>query len=200
MSALLQFDEHLFQIINGHWHNDLLDYIMPLWRDKKFWIPAYLIGAGYLVWKYKLRSIFFILSILLTVAVADTMSSKVIKKTVQRPRPCRNEVLAQDLQLLVPCGGGYSFTSSHATNHFALAVFLITLFGGMRRRWRYLLLFWAGSIAFGQVYVGVHYPFDVLAGAILGSVIGYAMAKLLLTTKLGQKLLFGGSGKRKSVV
>lgn len=191
MSTLLQWDEYLFQIINGQWHNDVLDFIMPWWRDKKFWIPAYLAGAGYLVWKYKWRSFFFILSIALTIGVSDTLSSKVIKKTVKRDRPCRNEALAEDLNLLVHCGGGYSFTSSHATNHFALAVFLITLFGGMRRYWKYLLLGWAASIAFGQVYVGVHYPIDVLAGALLGTMIGWLIALLLKRSGWGRRLLFG---------
>lgn len=193
MTEILQLDEYLFQIINGQWHNDFLDNVMPLWRDKKFWIPAYLVGLGFLVWKYKVQSLFFVISIVLTITIADTMSSKVIKKTVKRPRPCRNAVLADDLQLLVHCGGGYSFTSSHATNHFALAVFLITLFGGMRKRWKYLLLFWAGSIAFGQVYVGVHYPFDVLAGSLLGSLIGYLVALGSMRTKIGQKILNGNS-------
>lgn len=193
MTAILQFDEYLFQVINGEWHNNFLDFVMPWWRDKKFWIPAYIAGMGYLVWKYKLRSIFFILSIAMTIAVSDTLSSKVIKKTVKRPRPCRNEVLAQDLNLLVHCGGGYSFTSSHATNHFALAVFIITLFGGMRKRWKYLLIIWAGSIAFGQVYVGVHYPIDVIAGGLLGTAVGWLMAKFMTTNKLTRKFLFGNS-------
>lgn len=191
MTTLLQWDEYLFQVINGSWHNDVLDYVMPWWRDKKFWIPAYLLGLVYLIWKYKYKSMLFVLSIALTITVSDTLSSKVIKKSVKRPRPCRNEALAQDLQLLVHCGGGYSFTSSHATNHFALAVFLMTLFGGMRKRWKWLLLFWAGSIAFGQVYVGVHYPIDILAGAFLGSIIGWLIAKLIVSNTRLKELFFG---------
>ena len=73
---------------------------------------------------------------------------------------------------LVKCGGGYSFTSSHATNHFAMAAFVLVLFG---RRYRWLkapLWFWAFSISYGQVYVGVHYPLDIFGGALLGIAIG----------------------------
>ena len=176
MTALLYFDEQLFQLINGVWHSDFFDSVMPLWRNKMFWIPAYIIGLSYLIWQYKKQAIYIVLAIILTISISDTMSSKIIKKTVKRPRPCRNEVLAQDLNLLVHCGGGYSFTSSHATNHFALAVFLISLFGTMKRKWKFAFLFWAGSIAYGQVYVGVHYPLDVFSGAILGSLIGYLVA------------------------
>lgn len=178
MTAILHFDEQLFQLINGEWHNSFLDTLLPLWRNKLFWIPAYILGLAYLIWKYKKQAIFFVLAIVLTIGISDTLSSKIIKKTVKRPRPCRTEVLAEDLHLLVHCGGGYSFTSSHATNHFALAVFLISIFGTMKRKWKFAFLFWAGSIAYGQVYVGVHYPLDVFSGAILGSLVGYLVAIL----------------------
>ena len=178
MTTLLHFDEQLFQLINGEWHNAFFDNLMPLWRNKRFWIPAYIIGLAYLIWTYKKQAIFIVLAAVLTIGLADTMSSKIIKKTVKRPRPCRNEILADNLNLLVHCGGGYSFTSSHATNHFALAVFFVSLFGRMKRKWKFAFLFWAGSIAYGQVYVGVHYPLDVFSGAILGSLIGYLVAKL----------------------
>ena len=180
MTALLHFDEQLFQLINGEWHNAFIDGIMPLWRNKLFWIPAYILGLGYLIWKYKKQAIFFVLAIVLTIGISDTLSSKIIKKTVKRPRPCRTEALADNLHLLVHCGGGYSFTSSHATNHFALAVFLISIFGTMKRKWKFAFLFWAGSIAYGQVYVGVHYPLDVISGAVLGSLVGYLVAILYL--------------------
>jgi undecaprenyl-diphosphatase len=75
--------------------------------------------------------------------------------------------------LINNCSGGYSFTSSHATNHFGLALFLFITLQSVFKKWRYLFLFWAATICYGQVYVGVHYPLDVLCGAILGSATGY---------------------------
>ncbi len=112
------------------------------------------------------------------VAVSDTTSSKLIKKSVQRIRPCNDANIKSEVQLLVTCGSGYSFTSSHATNHFAVATFLIlTLF--RRFRWaKFALVSWAASIAYGQVYVGVHYPLDVLAGSFLGIIIGVLLAMI----------------------
>lgn len=78
----------------------------------------------------------------------------------------------QPARVLVGCGGGYSFPSSHATNHFALATLLFLSWGRKFRSWRWILLLWAASIAYGQVYVGVHYPLDVSFGALLGATLG----------------------------
>ena len=88
--------------------------------------------------------------------------------------------LKKEVNLLVPCGGGYSFTSSHATNHFAIATFLILTLGLIFKWIKLPLLFWAASIAFGQVYVGVHYPLDIFFGAILGMSVGYFVFLLFL--------------------
>jgi undecaprenyl-diphosphatase len=109
----------------------------------------------------------------MTVGVADQLSSELIKKKVERLRPCRETQLQPAARTLVHCGGGYSFTSSHATNHFAVAVFIFFSWGLCWKRWRWLLLLWAASISLGQVYVGVHYPLDILVGAINGSILGY---------------------------
>jgi membrane-associated phospholipid phosphatase len=176
LDQLLQLDQELFFLINGDWHNPFLDAIMPQWRDKKFWIPLYVLLSVFLVFKYRLKGLYFILAVALTVGVADTVSSKIIKKTVKRVRPCNDIDLQADVQLLAGCGKGYSFTSSHATNHFAIAIFIALTLGSIFwwAKWPFIL--WAASIAFGQVYVGVHYPLDVLSGAIIGSFIGWSVA------------------------
>ncbi len=176
MTELLQLDQAVFFLINGDWHNSFLDAIMPYWRDKLFWLPLYVFLLFYILLNFKLKGFYFILMIAAVIAIADTTSSKVIKKSVQRVRPCNDANVKEEVQLLIRCGGGYSFTSSHATNHFAVATFLmLTLF--RRHRWvKYALIFWAASIAYGQVYVGVHYPLDVLAGGSLGVIIGILAA------------------------
>ena len=141
-----------------------------------FWLPLYVFLVGFIVLNFKKNALVFILILISTVAISDSFSSQIIKKNVQRIRPCNVESLKGKVKLLVHCGSGYSFTSSHATNHFAVANFLIfTIF--QRKKWvKWSLIFWAFSIAFGQVYVGVHYPLDVVGGGILGSVIGYFAA------------------------
>lgn len=149
---------------------------MTFWRNKYFWIPLYVFIASFLVLNFKKQGLYLILAAAITVGVADTVSSKFIKKTVQRVRPCNDLWLKQDVQLLVNCGSGYSFTSSHATNHFALATFLSLTLGVLIRGIRWPLFLWAGLVAIAQVYVGVHYPSDVLFGALLGIGIGWIMA------------------------
>jgi undecaprenyl-diphosphatase len=178
MTELLQLDQTVFFLINGEWHNAFFDTIMPYWRDKMFWSPLYVFLLFYILLNFKLKGLYFILMIAAVVAVSDTTSSKLIKKSVQRIRPCNDEMIKAEVQLLVTCGSGYSFTSSHATNHFAVATFLILTLC-RRFRWaKYALVFWAASIAYGQVYVGVHYPLDVLAGSFLGIIIGVLMAMI----------------------
>ena len=172
MEQLLHIDYSVFDWINHDWQNPWLDAIMPYWREKTTWIPAYLLMLGVLFWQYRRRALFFVLALALTIGLADQLSSQVLKKSVQRLRPCREATLVPPARVLIACGGGYSFTSSHATNHFAIAVFLFLTCGRRWKKWRWLLLVWAATIALGQVYVGVHYPLDILCGALLGSLVG----------------------------
>jgi membrane-associated phospholipid phosphatase len=142
---------------------------MPFWRDRFFWIPLYVALASFVVWKFgTAKGAFFILAVIVAASLADVTSSRLIKENVERLRPCNEPEIKEQVNLLIHCGGGYSFTSSHAANHFAVAVFLCFTLGRLYRRIRLPLLLWAASIAYGQVYVGVHYPLDVICGALLG--------------------------------
>lgn len=174
LETLIEWDQWLFGLVNGMWHHATLDNIMPYWRDKKTWIPLYLLLL-IIVGKDRGLKTFWVLLILgLTIALADQVSSQWIKKSVERLRPCNDPEL-EGVRLLLPyCGGGYSFTSSHATNHFAIATQLYLLFRLTWKKQYFIALFiWATLIAYGQVYVGVHYPLDVLSGAFLGIAIAY---------------------------
>lgn len=182
MDQLLQLDLRLFELINQQGHFPLFDWLMPYWREKSFWIPLYLGLAGFVVYRFKRAALLFLLMAGLTIGVADTLSSRVVKQTVKRLRPCNDPAVKDDVALLIPCGPGYSFTSSHATNHFALATFLVLTLG-MRYRWMIAPLYvWAFSIAYGQVYVGVHYPLDILAGSLLGLGSGWLVYRIYVFT------------------
>lgn len=173
MEHLLQLDLQLFELINQRGHIPFLDWLMPYWREKTFWIPFYLLLSGFVIVNFKKKALLFLLMAVLTIGVADTLSSRVVKPTVKRLRPCNDPDIREQVALLINCGPGYSFTSSHATNHFALAAFLALTLGISYRKMVIPLYLWAFSIAYGQVYVGVHYPLDILAGAILGIFSGW---------------------------
>ena len=176
MIDLLQFDQYLFQMINSQWTNSWLDTLMPLLRNKYVWLPFYTFIISFVLINFEKKGLFFLLFGILTITISDTMSSQVIKKSIKRVRPC-NDILVKDtVELRVHCGGGYSFTSSHAANHFALALFIIFTLGKYRRWIPWVLILWAGSIGYAQIYVGVHYPFDVIIGSLLGIFIGTFVA------------------------
>jgi membrane-associated phospholipid phosphatase len=173
VEALIAIDRWLFRLINDGMANAFFDAILPWCRERVFWAPFYLFVVAF-GW-FNLgprRSGFILLAMVVTLGLADFTSSTLIKKNVQRIRPCNDSSMQVQLRL-EHCGSGYSFTSSHATNHFAVATLLIGVYGGYHRRVRPILLMWAATIAFAQVYVGVHYPFDVFCGAVLGVLLGY---------------------------
>jgi len=182
IAELQQFDAELFLKINKGLGNDFFDFIMPLIRNRFFWSPLYIFIIVFCIKHYKKQGYYLILGLLITFAMGDLIASRLIKPYAQRIRPCNEITLASTIIKRVPCGTGYSFPSIHATNHFAIALFLSGIF---YRKWKPILplaLFWATLIAFAQIYVGVHYPIDTLIGAVLGSCIG------LITSIIYKKL------------
>lgn len=174
---LLQLDRHLFYFINQDLSNAFFDWIMPWMRTPKFWIPLYVFIIGFCVWRYKKVGVIIIALLLLSVGFADFSSASVLKKIIQRDRPCRDVVTSKTVISRATCGTGYSFPSTHATDHFAIAIFLSCLFG-KKYRWIWALaIAWATVICFAQVYVGVHFPVDVTAGALYGALVGWLFAR-----------------------
>ena len=177
--TLKQIDTTWFLAINNGLQNSFMDVVCPYLREPKFWIPVYVLVAWLSYKKFGTKALWVMLAAGVLVLISDQFSANLIKKSVMRLRPCNEPTLKDQVHLLVHCGQGYSFMSAHATNHFAIAVYFSLLF---RAYWRWLLpvaLLWAASIAFSQVYVGVHYPLDVLCGALTGSVFGYIASKLV---------------------
>jgi membrane-associated phospholipid phosphatase len=181
MDQLLHLDYQLFQLINQEWTYSFLDVMMPFLREKKNWILLYIAVAVLLLYKFQWKRGFLVILLAIsTIGISDALSSRIIKPSIERPRPCHENSAVENGRLLIDCGGGYSFTSSHATNHFAIAVFLGLVLLPLFRFSFSLFLTWAGSIAYAQVYVGVHYPLDVMAGGLIGAVIGYVIYRLYL--------------------
>lgn len=177
---LISWDYRLFKLINTIIAQSWLDPVMILIRNKYFWLPLYLFFISFFVINYRRESLWIILGLIITVSSSDLASSKLVKPTVKRLRPCNNVELTFEPRMLINCSSSYSFTSSHATNHFAMAVFLFFSIGIILGKYKWFLLIWAFMISFAQVYVGAHFPVDIAGGAFLGSFIGWVFAILYL--------------------
>lgn len=179
LESLKSLDTRLFLYLNGK-HNTFFDPIMYWVSDKLFWIPFYLIIAVLIVWAYKKKSIFIFVGVGILITVSDQLSSHLIKPWAKRLRPSHNPALSGLVHLSkAGAGGPYGFVSGHATNSFALFAFLSLVLCSKFKWLKYLLLFWALLISYSRIYVGVHYPGDVLCGGLLGCLVGWFLAFLL---------------------
>lgn len=179
-------DRSAFLAINGH-HSPALDSLMWYVSDLRLWLPAYVLFLVLIKVRWGWRGLWWSLPVVaLMILCTDTGSVLLFKNTVQRLRPSH----AQDLVGLVHLlngpdgkpymGGQFGFVSSHATNHFGIASFMIGVL-----QWRpvwsaVLLLLWASIIAYSRVYIGVHYPGDVIVGALYGALVGLIAFRLFL--------------------
>ena len=170
-------DESLLLLINNL-NGSLLDSIMIFISSKLGWLPLYILLLYLVIINYKYKSWLVLLSIALTITISDQASVHLFKNIFQRLRPCHVTELAEQLHMVVNCGGKYGFLSSHAANSSAVSVFIILL---LRRSYTWvtpLMISYTFLIMYSRVYLGVHYPFDVIAGAVLGFIIGGIVFKL----------------------
>lgn len=168
-----QIDDSLMLLINRQWTNPVVDQVTLFMRESIFHIPLYIFLMFISFQVFGKKAIWWIVGAFALVAFTDLLSSQVIKYTFNRLRPCRDPYMAVRIRFLAKyCGANPSFTSSHALNHFAFATYVASSFRRLSK-WFNLLYLWAGIIAYSQVYVGVHYPSDVLVGGLLGILLGW---------------------------
>lgn len=177
---LINLDIKWLFFINHTLSNQFFDMLMPILRNKLTWLPLYLFVIYLITKKYGFKSIWVIGFAILTVVFCDQISSGLIKPYFERMRPCNNPEISDWIKLPIGKGHGWSFVSSHATNHFGLATYFSMVLIRYKNQYKVYLPFmiWAFSIAFAQVYLAYHYPSDVIVGALLGMVIGHGLARL----------------------
>jgi len=185
---LLEFDRWLFLLINGA-HTPWLDTVMKGFSAHHTWIPLYFLLLFLffrnLSWKQALIAVG---AVLLCFLLTDRASVLLFKDLFCRLRPSHEPTLEEIVRMLERRGGLYGFVSSHAANLFGLATLCSLI---LRKKWLSWTLFALISImGYSRIYVGKHYPFDVLCGALLGILIGWSIYKLytylcssFLTTK-----------------
>ena len=180
IDTLRHIDHQLFHLVNQTLANSVLDFVCPVLRDVKFMVFCYGVFA-YRVFKlYPNQFLKIVAAGAITFLLTDQLSAHLIKSIVNRLRPCNNLEIGARL-LLQHCGNGFSFVSAHAANSFGLAAFIFAL--PVKRKQSLLVLgTWASLVSFSQVYVGVHFPADVIGGAMIGIMVG-ATTGIILKTK-----------------
>lgn len=172
IETLLSWDTQLFLFLNGL-HSPFWDPIMLFASGKLTWLPLYALLIYLIARRHGWKTLWWLLAIAMVIVAADQISAGIFKNAFQRLRPCHTPDLQGLLHLVGKCGGKFGFVSSHAANTFGVAAFLSLLF---RNRWAtYGLLFWAAFVSYSRIYLGVHFPGDVICGAILGAGIGISI-------------------------
>lgn len=167
MSEIVQsIDVWLFHFFNSWLANPLFDKLMPFITEVKHWLLVYVFLLVMLFWKGGRAGRLCGAALLLGVVLSDQLNSHFLKEIFARLRPC---FTLDSVRLLVDCGPGKSFPSSHAVNNFVMAMILSHFYGS----YRWLLFTIAALMAFSRVYIGVHYPFDVIGGAAIGILLGW---------------------------
>lgn len=171
LEILKNIDTQLFVFLNGI-HSPAWDKIMWWITGTNSWIPMYALIVGYIVYKYRWKAIITLIFIALVVTLTDQISVHGFKEVFQRLRPCHNPELKDIVHLVNnKCGGRFGFVSSHAANTFGVAFFLANLF--KNKYFSIFIFLWASVVSYSRIYLGVHYPFDILGGAALGGIIGF---------------------------
>lgn len=172
MDGLLSLDRELFQLVNGQWTASALDWLLPtitnLHKEPIAMALVLPLALAFWIWRSRMRAAKSIVALAIAVAASDLISYRLIKPMFDRPRP---EQAGVSVQLRVASQVGPSFPSNHAANTFAEATILWFAIG----RWAWIAFIYAAAIAYSRVYVGVHYPSDVIGGAMLGALCAYAV-------------------------
>ena len=177
IDALLYLDQLLLLKINGL-NTPWLDSTMYALTQGIYWLPLYILVIGFIIYKAHWKAISVLLFLAVVIVLTDQLSASIIKPWVGRLRPSHNPELENILHFVNNYKGGlYSFVSSHATNAFGIATFLWLI---LRKKidWIWVMYVWAIIFSLTRIYLGVHYPSDIIGGAVLGSILGLAVYKL----------------------
>lgn len=177
INTIKEIDTQLFLFLNGL-HNNFFDVIMYWVSHEYFWIPLYSVFL-YMAYKRVGKRVWLLMIfVALLITASDQLSVHAFKNVFLRYRPCHNLIIQSQVHLLNGhCGGTYGFVSSHATNTFALAMFLFLFFRNNLKRFGVFIFSWAALVGYSRIYNGVHYPADIAVGAIVGMGIGVAVFK-----------------------
>ena len=179
LEEILRIDTELFLYLNNLGTSSF-DAFWSFLSRKEANIAVYLSGIlfflknkGFKSYKIKSLDVFYIFSIVLVMILISDQSANIFKDSFQRLRPCYDELIKDSFRLVKEgCGGKHGFFSAHASNSFSLAVFFGLLFKDFSKYPIYFTLIFASLISYSRVYLGVHYPLDIIFGALFGMING----------------------------
>jgi undecaprenyl-diphosphatase len=180
IDQIVHLDREVFLAINGL-HNGFFDLFFHWYSNKWIWIPFYIFLLYFIVRDYRKRSWFILIGIALLITLSDQSSVRLFKDVFERLRPCHEPLLEGMVHIVNnKCGGSYGFISSHASNSFAVVGFLWIVYPKKLNILKIVLVVWALLMIYSRVYLGVHYPGDVLAGAVWGGALGLGLGWITL--------------------
>ena len=170
MVELIQEDKEIFLALNNL-GDARFDNFWIMVSDKWIWIPLYIIFLYLLYKNYKLKSFIFILIFIAIGVTASDQLSQIFKFGISRLRPCHDPSL-DGLVREVKCGGQFGFYSAHASSTFFIATFMSLMLKNKYQFLPYVLMFWAAVVSYSRIYLGVHFPLDIIFGASVGFLLG----------------------------
>jgi len=176
LEALTRVDKHWLLWLNGH-NSPFFDWLMYAASGRFEWIPLYLIILALIVRRFSWKSVWIILAAVIMITLSDQIAN-ILKAEVRRPRPCKDPEIGYLVHLVNQyCSGAYGFVSGHATNSWAFATLISLIF---RNKWLTAgMICWATLVSYSRIYLGAHYPGDVMSGAMIGIMLAWIVYAVL---------------------
>lgn len=147
------------------------------WASEEYtWIPLYIFIFYLIVKKQSRQAVVVLISAIVLITLSDQLSVHAFKNVFMRYRPCHNLTIQNIVHTYKGCGGKFGFVSSHAANTFALATFLSIILKGYYKFFAPAIFAWAFFVSYSRIYLGTHYPADIIGGAVLGIALGYMVS------------------------